>query len=241
MVAGSDTGDSLCPDRLGRLVIACEVFKDEFLCFDEPGLEYRFLAQGYHRTPGRMPSVIQEEIDRSPDGVDAIILGYGLCGNGVVGLRANRCRLVIPRVHDCIAMLMGSRRVYEEQAARFPGTYYLTRGWIAYGKTPYSEYKNEYLKQYDEETATWVAKEIMKHYQRVVIIDHGLWAMDEYRTFAREMAAFYGIAYEEMRGSLDYIQRLLCGPWPPDDFVVIPPGETIQDTPFLCLNPLSLF
>ncbi len=226
---------------MNRYVIACEVFKDEFLAFQGPGLEYRFLPQGYHRTPGRMPPIIQEEIDRAPEGVDAILLGYGLCSNGVVGLRANHAPLVIPRVHDCIAMLMGSRTIYEEEAARFPGTYYLTQGWIEYGKTPYSQYKDEYLKQYDEETAAWIAKEMMKPYQRVVLIDHGLGAMDKYRAFAKEMATFYGIAYEEMKGSLEYIRRLLFGPWDQDDFIVIPPGGTIEQGPFLCLNPLCLF
>lgn len=222
-------------------VIACEVFKDEFLTFQGPGLEYRFLPQGYHRTPGRMPPIIQEEINQAPEGVEAILLGYGLCSNGVVGLKANRAPLVIPRVHDCIAMLMGSRTIYEEEAARFPGTYYLTRGWIEYGKTPYSQYKDEYLKRYDEETAAWIAREMMKHYQRVVLIDHGLGAMDKYRAFAKEMAAFYGIAYEEMKGSLEYVRRLLFGPWDQDDFLVIPPGEAIEQGPFLCLNPLCLF
>jgi hypothetical protein len=222
-------------------VIACEVFKDEFLACREGGLEYRFLAQGYHRTPSQMPPVIQEAIDQVPAGVDAIVLGYGLCSNGVVGLRAPHAQLVIPRIHDCIAMLLGSREVYEKQAARFPGTYYLTRGWIEYGRTPYTEYRNVYLKQYDEETARWIAREMMKHYQRVVLIDHGLAAMEEYRTLAREMAAFYEIAYEEMPGSLDYVRRLLAGPWDNDDFVVVPPGATIEQNPFFCLTPLCLF
>ncbi len=223
-----------------RHVIACEVFQHEFLRCARPGLEFRFLPQGYHRTPGKMPPVIQEEIDRAPEGADAILLGYGLCSNGVVGLRPSRCPLVIPRVHDCIAMLLGSREVYEEQAARCPGTYYLTRGWIEYGKTPYSEYKDEYLKRYDEETATWLAKEILKNYQRIALIDHGLWPAEPYRAFGQEMAAFYGLAYEEMPGSLDYIRRLLSGPWDEEDFLVIQPGAAIEQAPFLCLNPMCL-
>ncbi len=222
-------------------VIACEVFRDEFLACERPGIEYRFLAQGYHRTPGQMPPIIQEAIDQVPEGADAIVLGYGLCSNGVVGLRASHAPLVIPRIHDCIAMLMGSRKIYEEQAARFPGTYYLTRGWIEYGKTPYTEYRDVYLKQYDEETATWIAREMMKHYQRVVLIDHGLGAVEGYRALALEMAAFYEVAYEEMQGSLDYVRRLLAGPWDGDDFVVAEPGETIEQNPFLCMTPLCLF
>jgi hypothetical protein len=221
-------------------VIACEVFKDEFGWFAGPDLEYRFMPQGYHRTPGRMPPAIQAEIDRAPEGIEAILLGYGLCSNGVVGLRARRAPLVIPKVHDCIAMLLGSRQRYEEEAARCPGTYYLTRGWIEYGRTPYSEYKHEYLQKYDEETATWLAREILKNYQRVVLIDHGAWPLDACRAFGREMAAFYGLAYEELPGSLDYVERLLGGPWDDQDFLVIPPGEAIQQAPFLCLNLMYL-
>ena len=49
-------------------------------------------------------------MDRTPEGVyDAILLGYGLCGNGLAGVTARHTRLVLPRAHDCIGILMGSR------------------------------------------------------------------------------------------------------------------------------------
>lgn len=221
-------------------VIACEVFRDELLHFEHRRLAFRFLPQGYHRTPGRMPPAIQDEIDRAPADAAAIVLGYGLCSNGVVGLRSSRAPLVLPRVHDCIAMLLGSRQRYEEEATRCPGTYYLTRGWIEYGKTPYSEYRDVYLARYDEETAAWIARETLKDYQRVVLVDHGLGPMERYRKEAQEMADFFGLAFEEMPGSLDYIRRLLSGPWNLEDFLVIRPGQSVDQAPYLCLNPLCL-
>ena len=55
------------------------------------------------------------------------------------------------------------------------------------------------------------------------------------------MAAFFGLACEEMAGSLDYIRRLLAGPWDDDeDFIVVRPGERIEQQPFLCLKPVCL-
>lgn len=217
-------------------VVACEVFRDEIRAAGAVDAACRFLPQGYHRTPGRMPPLIQAELDQAPPGADAIVLAYGLCSNGVVGLRSPGPPLVLPRVHDCIAMLMGSRQAYETEAARCPGSYYLTRGWIEYGRNPYSQYRDEYVPKYGEETAAWIARELMKHYRRVVLIDHGLGGVDRYRAYTREMADFFGIACEEMPGSLGYLRRLLAGPWDDEDFVVVPPGQAVEQAPFLCLE-----
>lgn len=223
-----------------RHVIACEVFKDEFLYCQKPGMSFTFLPQGYHRTPGQMPLAIQETIDAVPPTVETILLGYGLCSNGVVGVQAPHAPLVIPRVHDCIALLLGSWKRYTEEIARCPGTFYLTRGWIEYGKNPYSEYLREYLPKYGKETAEWVAREMMKHYQRVVLIDHGLWDMARYRTFAQEMAAFFHLDYEEMPGSLSYVKRFFAGDWD-EDFIVLQKGEKLAQDAFMCTRGLCLF
>ena len=38
--------------------------------------------------------------------------------------------LVIPRVHDCIALFLGSDAAYRREFARYPGTYYVSAGWV---------------------------------------------------------------------------------------------------------------
>ena len=82
-----------------------------------------------------MAAKIQEAVDRTPEGVyDAILLGYGLCGNGLDGLTARHTRLVLPRAHDCIALLMGSRERYRAYFEANPGTYYRSTGWLERGK-----------------------------------------------------------------------------------------------------------
>ena len=68
--------------------------------------------------------------------VGTIILGYGLCSRAVVGLRAEGCTLVVPRVDDCIAIFLGSGDAYRTQHCSEPGTYYLTKGWIEAGDAP---------------------------------------------------------------------------------------------------------
>ena len=223
-----------------RHLIACEVFKDEFEATCPPDLTRTYLPQGLHRTPGKMPAAIQDVLDRIPQDVTSVLLGYGLCSNGVVGVASRAASLVIPRVHDCIALLLGSRERYEAEVTACPGTYYITPGWALYGTTSLSSYKNEYLPKYGEETARYIARELLKNYTRVALINHGVGDIRAARAHAHEMAELFHLSYAETPGSLDYLARLVRGPWDGDDFVMIGPGRAIEPSPFLNLHAISL-
>ena len=220
----------MAPDAPAHL-IACEVFRDEFEAVAPPGLARTYLAQGLHRTPGKMPALIQEAIDAIPD-ARLVILGYGLCSNGVVGVVPRKGPAVVPRVHDCIALLLGSRERYAAQVAGCAGTYYITPGWVKYGETVLSALKADYMKKYSEEDALYIAREMLKSYTRVALIDSGLEDMDLARDHARELGRVFGLRYEEVPGSLDYLRRLVTGPWDDTDFLRIEPGRPVSAEPF---------
>jgi hypothetical protein len=223
-----------------RHLIACEVFRDEFEAVAPPEMSRTYLEQGLHRTPGKMPAAIQEAVDRLPAGTELVILGYGLCSNGVAGVTARQAPIVIPRVHDCIAVLLGSVERYEAEMNACAGTYYITPGWAKYGTTTYSAYKTEYLPKYGEEDARYIAEECLKHYTRIAFIDQGVGDVEVGRTHAREFAATFGKRYEEIPGDLDYLCRLVSGPWDGNDFLTILPGSAIEQAPFLSLHSISL-
>lgn len=221
-------------------LIACEVFRDEFEAVCPAGMARVYLPQGLHRTPGKMPAAIQEAIDAASADAEVTLLGYGLCSNGVVGVRAGAAPIILPRVHDCIALLLGSRERYEAEMEACPGTYFITTGWAKYGSTCLTCYKDEYLPKYGEEDARYIAGELLKHYRRVVLIDHGVGDGAVGRAHAREFAGVFGLEYAEVAGSLDYVRRLVQGPWTDDDFLRIPPGSDISQAPFLGLHAISL-
>jgi hypothetical protein len=221
-------------------LIACEVFRDEFEAVCPPDLPRTYLAQGLHRTPGKMPETIQQVVDGLSADAELVILGYGLCSNGVVGVSARQARLVMPKVHDCIALLLGSVARYEAEVNACAGTYYITPGWAKYGTTTFSAYQNEYLPKYGEEDARYIAEECLKHYKRVALINHGAGDMEAGRAHAREFAETFGMRYEEIPGDLDYLRRLISGPWDGPDFLTIPPGTAIDQAPFLGLTSISL-
>jgi hypothetical protein len=207
-----------------------------------------FLEYGLHRFPQLMAPAIQEQIDTLPE-PSLVVIGYGLCGNGVVGVKAREHTLLIPRTDDCIAMFLGSYETYLEEFGSSPGTYYLTKGWLESGSHPLSEYK-EYREKYGPEDAEWLIDTQYQDYERLCFVAHSAADLETYRPQAMEVAQFgrerWGWRYEQRLGSDRFIQRLLdhalaIAPVPADDdvqrlgvdFQVVPPGGEIRQEDLL--------
>jgi uncharacterized protein YgbK (DUF1537 family) len=58
-----------------------------------------------HRNLSGFRLALQTQLDALPKS-SRVVVGYGLCGNGVLGLHSGRHTLITPRVHDCIALLV---------------------------------------------------------------------------------------------------------------------------------------
>lgn len=216
------------------LVIACNIMRDELLHFQTNGISFVFLEQSLHRTPKKMKPIIQDEIDKAAkEDWDYVILSYGLCSNGILGVKANHHPIVIPRVHDCIALFLGSWKKYMEEHKKEPGTYYLTKGWIDEGKSPIGIYR-EYCQRYDKETAEWVIKEELKNYTRIALVDIGVGLSEIHREHAKENARFLHLRYEEIKGSLAFFEKMLRGWWS-EDFIILKPGQEVTQELFLTL------
>ena len=84
----------------------------------------------------RLYEALQQAVDQVEPEVSEVVLAYGLCSNGVVGVIAPPQGLYIPRVHDCIALFLGSQAAYREAFQRRAGSYYLTPGWVAEQRDP---------------------------------------------------------------------------------------------------------
>ena len=207
-------------------VIACATVIEEMLLHLPPGMEYQVLNFGLHVNPEALRRALQGAIDASTTSADTILLGYGLCSQGVVGLRANSCTLVVPKVDDCIAIFLGSGEAYKAQSRTEPGTYYLTKGWIEAGDSPFDEY-DSLVEQYGEQKARWLMGRVLKNYTRLALINTGQYELERYRDYSRRTAERFGLRYEEIPGSNALIKKMLHGPRD-DEFVVARPGETIS-------------
>ena len=214
------------------LIVACGIMKNELLQVQQQGDSFVFLQQCLHNTPDKLKAAVQEEINKDEGkDWDTIILGYGLCGNGLVGIRSDRHNLAIPRVHDCISLFLGSRGKFAEEHKKEPGTYYLTPGWIEEKDSPLWNYE-KYCQRLGKEIAQMAIREAFKSYTRIAFVHTGIKVLESHRNHAIENARFLGLKYEELEGSLAFFDKMLHGPWN-EDFVVLRPGEEVVQTPFL--------
>jgi hypothetical protein len=206
-------------------VIACATVIEEMLPLLPPGVNHQVLDFGLHVDPESLKRALQDAVDASVPPAETIVLGYGLCSQAVIGLRANGCTLVIPRVDDCIAIFLGSGEVYRQQFRAEPGTYYLTKGWIEAGDGPFAEH-DRLVARYGQEKAEWVTHEMLKNYTRLALINTGQCELERYRAYARRTATRFGLRYEEIAGSTALVKKMVHGPWD-EEFVVVPPGGAV--------------
>jgi hypothetical protein len=209
------------------VVIACATVIEEMLPLMPDSMERRVLEFGLHAVPNRLHQALQAAIDETvaahPGQALTILLGYGLCSRALEGIEARGCTLVMPRVHDCIAIFLGSHSAYQQQAGSEPGTYYLTKGWIEAGDNPFDEVDRA-RQRWGPERAEMIRQAMLGNYRRLALIDTGSYDLERYRATARATADRFGLRFEEIEGSPDLVRRLLEGPWD-EDFVVLQPGE----------------
>jgi hypothetical protein len=228
------------PGSLPVVIIACQVLQSmlEQLLPEDLAEQVTFMDYGLHRVPSKMTWTLQDAIDDIEE-PSLVVLGYGLCGNGLNGIKAGRHTLLVPRTDDCIAMLLGSRQAYIREFEAVPGTYYLSKGWLESGSHPLKEY-HEYVEKYGPSEAEWLMDQQYQHYKRLVLVAHSQADLDKYRPQAREVARYcerWGMRYEEILGSDRYVRRLVevaaALDGTDDDFLVIPPGGEISQTQFI--------
>ena len=237
-------------------VIACGVLAvDLQAAANRLGIDVslEFLPGGLHSRPMELRQRLQERIDAASARrrADMIAVGYGVCGLGTAGLHARNLPLAMPRVNDCIALFLGSDRAYKEQFARYPGTYYISAGWVeektrpigddAGGKNPAAISPEDTEAEFERLVAKHGREnaEAIRHfltswqrnYQRAAFIDTGAGpAKSRYARIAADMAERFGWRYEELPGTDELLVKLIKQRFSDDDILIVPPHHvTVYD------------
>lgn len=229
-------------------VVACEVLARE-ICY--AGLitsnivHLVFKTKGLHDNPDKMREELQEDIDKisfsSSEEYQAIVLAYGLCSNGTMGLIARNIPLIIPKAHDCITLFLGSKERYAEEFSKNPGTYYFTTGWVergseSVGRTSASGYGlgktyEEYVELYGEDNARYLfelEQSWLIRYNLATYIDMKLPMPFSYEDDVKKEAERRGWKYKKIEGDMKLILDSINGNWDEEDFLMVPPGYSIQ-------------
>lgn len=197
------------------------------------------MEQGLHNDPPQLRAKLQEAVDEIEQdaSVAAIVLGYGLCSRGIEGVRTRRCRLVVPRAHDCITILLGSKERYARYVAEHPGTYWYSPGWNKHHTPPgperHAKLRAKYVEQFGEDNADYLM-ESEQHwfstYDRATYVHLTVGATDADKGYTRDCADWLKWRYDEQAGDPQLLIDLLAGRWDDERFVVLEPGQTVAVT-----------
>ena len=245
-------------------VIACAVLAIDIkqsakrLGFD---IQFKFLEAGLHNNPKMLKKKLQAAIDEICasslcDHIDRIIIGYGICGKGTIGIQARCIPLTIPKVHDCVALFLGGDKAYKKEFKKFPGTYYLSAGWCEEKTEPISQRNqwayfgdkkldfNDLVEKYGKNAAQQTFDFLnswQKNYQRAAFIETNTKKSLKYEKFAREMAEEYSWKYDKIKGSQGLIEKMITADHSTPEILFVPPEhvigfDAIQST--LSANPV---
>ncbi|HWR07692.1 DUF1638 domain-containing protein [Sporomusa sp.] len=211
---------------MGTAILACQTLQDELtLAIKTTGVDYPviYVESGLHNTPELLHKRIQEEINRI-DNVDIILLVFGYCGNSLLDIKSDKATLVLPKVDDCIPLLLGSCEA-RKNIAKEMGTYFLTKGWLDYENNLIREYER-CIARYGQIRALKIMKIMMGHYKRFMLIDTGAYAVDSVLLQTQNFAERLNLCHEVIPGSLRLFHKLLQGLWD-EEFLVLEPGKSV--------------
>ena len=199
-------------------IIACHIFWRELCHYaaqtDDILFTFNFLRQGLHNEPSVLRAETQAAVDAasnlpeyskdirgtaatSMSRPDAILLGYGLCSNGIVGIKASNVPLIVPRAHDCITLFLGAKEVYRRLFDSYPGTYWYTTGWNETGTMPgpdrFDLLKQKYVEKYGEDNAAFLIETEMswiEKYKMAMYVDLGLGDSERHIDYTKRCADY---------------------------------------------------
>lgn len=226
--------------------LCCEVFIREacLAISNSPHtIDPEFSPKEAHENSDNLRKLIQAGIDTADEkGVyDAILLGYGLCGNSTAGIVARTVPLVIPRAHDCCTIFLGSREKFklhfgDKLSQEWSSAGYMERGDSYLRETDTGKMLGldktyeEFVEQYGEENADYIWETLhpKKDNDEIIFIDTPETSHLGYLEKLKMLASEKAKTLKVLQGDMRLIKGLVNGNWNNDEYLVVPPGKTIK-------------
>ncbi len=230
-------------------LLACEVITRE-ICYCVARAPHAvtpsFTPKDKHNQPGELQRFLQDQIGAASEEetrYDAILLGYGLCGNATLGLVARDIPLVVPRAHDCTTLFLGSKELFKTYFGANPSQSWASVGYSERGKSVLSDSAMRHwlgdggadenyqalVEQYGEENAQYLmdAMRPAKDTGFIYYLDIPETREPAVAERIRKEAERSGAELRALQGSIRLIDMLVSGHWPEDEFLVVPPGQKL--------------
>ena len=219
---------------MSRMIVACKTLKNELntaMAVCGCSYEIRWIESGLHNFPKKLHNTLQDILDQCV-GCDEVLLVMGVCGNSVVGIRTHGFKLVIPRIDDCISLLLGS--VTQRRHSSVSGsTYFMTEGWLEGERNIWKEYEYT-VNKYGAELFKEIFDTMFQNYRNLALIDTGCYDMKKAIAETQEIAKKLNLTYIQIPGTIDYLIELLSLEWDPERFIIVEPHSSLEMSQCTC-------
>ena len=218
---------------MNSIILACRTLEDEIeLAKKNTGKKYPvlYIESGLHERPKKLAEALREVFAEVDPKTKRVLMALGQCGNSLTGIAAGNFELILPKVDDCLSLLIGSNKEKSEINLR-DKAFFLTLGWLRGESTIMSQYQQS-VEKYGEDVALSIMEMMYEHYETMGLIDTGAAPIDKLWDAAEEITTLLGLKRKVYKGTVSYIEELLTGPWPEDRFIIKKPGEAIAEQDF---------
>ena len=214
---------------MNPIILSCSSLREFVdLAQENAGTSYPVteVDRNFHAEPGEMKNKLAEMIRELPSEYDTILVAMGFCGGAWDHVSFDR-RIVIPRVDDCISLLMsvddefipnrkepGHLYLYETDPDDFSAISLMRNG-----------YQSRDLKGLDQK---YLFSMLTQGYTHMDIVDTGLNPCYEVEYVEKAQAQA-----DELHADLDFVpggvyllEKLFSGRWD-EQFLVAEPGEML--------------
>lgn len=189
-----------------------------------------FMDKKYHRDPAEMREHLIKTLRDLPESVETVLAAMGFCGGSWDGVETP-CRLVLPRIDDCVSLLLqtGDRPVSDLKSAKH---------LYVRARDPADEsFKSIFEKltaDKDEETKRRYHEDWKSYYDCISIMDTGLndCLRPGYLEAVKRDADWLDAGVEFVKGGTYLIEKLLRGEWD-KQFLVLEPGSRVKKSEML--------
>ena len=164
------------------------------------------LELGLHNRKKLLQEGLVEAACEMGNRVDALLLGYGLCGNALEKpdelLSDAGVPIFIPMdedhpVDDCVGLIIGGRRAYYEEQCKVAGTFFMIPGWTRHWQRIFDkEFGN---------LSVDMARRLFKNYERSLLVSTPVMSEEAMKQNSNEFNAIFGFRQEIRPGTLQIL------------------------------------
>ena len=213
---------------MSTVIISCSSLKDYIEHAQRKvGTRYPviYLNRLYHRDPTEMRAHILQALATLDPEVDTVLAAMGFCGGSWQEVQPP-CRLVMPRIDDCISLLLQTtdRPMFD---LKEPGHLYVKDQDPT--RENFHRIFDRMTEDLDENTKKSYHQDWMRHYHEIDIIDTGLndCRRPDYVNTVRADADWLQADMDIVPGGTYLLEKLFAGRWG-EQFLVFNAGQTIE-------------